>query len=293
MVAFSREVRGRGCPLCGGNVKECRMFDHMRICTTSQAPQNRHMPVIGLDNGAEASYVVGGCSKEIVRMLDAVFALGDQHWTKKGTRPEHRGRLAPFGWCKRWKMRHRGHVSMQASVASLYALFRELPIFHKFNTIARHREFLNVYPNAKIEQLPPLIFNGLSDGTNCYFGDRYMAINKAFTDHAPPPPVARWLKVASCHEKCEVCRTSGCIKCAACPIHLDRQDATLTALVQHQPRSTPMSQACFFVLGDRCYPIRDGFTAIFPGALVPHGLWAPQNVSESYPWRGAAFVKRT
>ena len=216
-------------------------------------------------------------------------------------RPSHRVKLHAYGFCQRYQKIHKHSADLQSSVEALYDCLTSLPVASKLEAFTSQEWHRN--PSLmRAEDLPSRALSPKRGCTNAYFGLSYQPTetthssssstrrSSANAQHDPPPPVAERLGVSSCKDTCKACKKS-CMTCPCCPLHLDTMDKSCTVLCQAQSTRTPLREQAFFVLGERCYAISGGMSAIFDGRRIPHGVWAPPG--DISPWSGVAFATRS
>ena len=304
--------RHRICGLCKKNFDEKELPLHRGNCVHKEpykgSPKN--LPIASDAAGSTFQYFVGGV-KYPKTLTDIKEMIAKGTWGV-GCRRAHYGTLGGIGYRRRWASDHKNNdINGEMLLCKAERMLSEYhlnPIHVEFAKLQENPEIIG-FPN--VEQTLPLGPIGVPQSrtglqaqaegpcTNMYIGINYspvLSAPNATGFHDPPPAVAKMLKVKSCQDSCPVCQMRSCVSCADCCLHYDfPQDKSLTELWAYQESRIYKHHRVYFCMGTNTYAIEGGFTAIFDGATLPHGMWAPEHLLKEpflSPWTAFAFVKK-
>jgi hypothetical protein len=142
-------------------------------------------------------------------------------------------------------------------------------------------------------ELPKMVDRFESEGCQMFGMWGYMNVtSNQRAGHPVPAPVGKQMIPPRvnyvCRPNTPCCGKQHGMSCLNNPWSLGDKDKSLTImLVDHQ--STLVSDAIYFLGSDRCWRIDNCTMFIFPGAIMPHGLWADTHISD---WSAVSFVHR-
>jgi hypothetical protein len=235
--------------------------------------------------------VVGGMSKELGERFLMLMQVAELFWSDQpSTRPDHRGHLKAVGYCHRFMQKYKLNFNDTEALVESIGYFLEdwinhSPLVNLYNDMVEPR-----VEREMVDMICKSFKMGRPDAPNAFIGKSYVPVQHA-EGHAPPPPVARLLRVPACVDSCQQCAIS-CLQCSACPMRKDVNDQGPTILFQYlhgKVHGSRLRSRVYFVIDDTAYEITAGFCAVFNAAKVAHGAWAPEGVGGFF---GLAVVNR-
>jgi hypothetical protein len=286
-VRRKHQVQQRRCGLCNSFKPEAGIREHRRNCCilmkstvddiVEMFPKKAHL--IAIDNlilGPTLGVwgiVAGFTGNDLQRGWMNVLSIGDNHWSRVGCRPAHRGVLQSIGWCNRWS---RPYVGTMAVRKEAHAMFMTLKDSSRLFSMLRacNRQLYDIVVH-NITSLDSRL--GTASTVNIYMGIDYVSASvpgEGQNTHPPPVQVTDLIGGLSCKDSCVTCRTQSCHECPLCCVHVDK-DPGMTLLVGLQHNKTKAKEKMYFILGNRAFAWSETFVALFDGGSVPHGTWSP------------------
>lgn len=280
---------GRGamlvkCPACRCLFDFMEFPAHFSGCTSvrNHGLDSDDLPrVIGVGGSllapepAKYTIVVGGMSdehaKDLTRLARKATTAGES------CRPCHSGKLVMHGHSLK---DHRcGRIPLRA--ANIFRKFvaqsQFQPVCNAYAAGRQHLARRRISSGVNDKALPDVDFTAQPGKMCAYIGHDYAECScSGENPHAPPPPIATRLGVASCVETCGVCRRWGCSHCWKCPVSRDWWSESLMYVQAWQAKKGNLADTAYFCLGPDAFPLRGGFAAIFDASHVDYGFWLPR-----------------